>query len=62
MNRARAEGERDSQAESVLSAEPNVRLSLVMLRDHELSRNQVRCLTYCATQAPLSSYIFNLCR
>lgn len=45
------ERERESSADSVLSMEPNAGLRL-MTGDYHLSRNQVRHLADCTTQAP----------
>ena len=47
------EKERETQADSVLSVEPNRRLNLTRLRSDLRSSQELDALANCATQVPL---------
>ena len=44
--------ERESEADSLLTEEPNAELNLMALRSRPEPKARVRCLTNCATQCP----------
>ena len=59
--RAGGRAERDSQANSTLSTEPDVGLSLTTLRSWPESQSEVRCSTDSTTQVPLFACILHAC-
>lgn len=50
--RSKGRGERETQADSLLSVEPNVGLDLVTLRSQPALKSRVTRLIDCATQTP----------
>ena len=51
------ERERESEADFILSAEPNVGLDLMTLRSPPEWKPRVGCLTNCATQVPQGYFL-----
>jgi len=54
------EGGRETQADSVLSTEPNAGLSFITLRSQPEPKPRVRCLTDCATQESQPTCFLNV--
>jgi len=58
MPGGRAEGERESQADSTLNTEPDAGLDPGILRSLPEPKPRIRLLTNCATQAPCVHILF----